>query len=201
MIEDFFTQLTWLQAIGTTFGVVQVLLARKNNIDNYLFGIVAILISLWVLYQSKLYADIILNLYYLVMSIYGWFFWKFGKEKEETPISYSSKLEHLKALGIVLVCFTGMSYWLQFHTNSDVPLWDAGVSAFAWAGMWLMAKRKMENWIFLNISNAISIPLLFYKELYIYAGLTIFLFIVGTSGYFKWRKIVKAHNGQLAPAQ
>lgn len=201
MIEDFFTQLTWLQAIGTTFGVVQVLLARKNNIDNYLFGIVAILISLWVLYQSKLYADIILNLYYLVMSIYGWFFWKFGKEKEETPISYSSKLEHLKAIGIVLVCFTGMSYWLRFHTNSDVPLWDAGVSAFAWAGMWLMAKRKMENWIFLNISNAISIPLLIYKELYIYAGLTIFLFIVGTSGYFKWRKIVKNHNRELAPAQ
>jgi len=62
MIEDFFTQLTWLQAIGTTFGVVQVLLARKNNIDNYLFGIVAILISLWVLYQSKLYADIILTM-------------------------------------------------------------------------------------------------------------------------------------------
>ncbi|MDX1718956.1 MAG: nicotinamide riboside transporter PnuC [Salegentibacter mishustinae] len=201
MIEDFFTQLTWLQAIGTTFGVVQVLLARKNNIDNYLFGIVSILISLWVLYQSKLYADIILNLYYLVMSIYGWFFWKFGKEKEETPISYSSKLEHLKALGIVLFCFTGMSYWLRFHTNSDVPLWDAGVSAFAWAGMWLMAKRKMENWIFLNISNAISIPLLIYKELYIYAGLTIFLFIVGTSGYLKWRKIIKNHNGEFAPAQ
>lgn len=201
MIEDFFTQLTWLQAIGTTFGVVQVLLARKNNIDNYLFGIVSILISLWVLYQSKLYADIILNLYYLVMSIYGWFFWKFGKEKEETPISYSSKLEHLKALGIVLVCFAGMSYWLRFHTNSDVPLWDAGVSAFAWAGMWLMAKRKMENWIFLNISNAISIPLLIHKELYIYAGLTIFLFIVGTSGYFKWRKIIKNHNGEFAPAQ
>lgn len=201
MIEDFFTQLTWLQAIGTTFGVVQVLLARKNNIDNYLFGIVSILISLLVLYQSKLYADIILNLYYLVMSIYGWFFWKFGKEKEETPISYSSKLEHLKALGIVLVCFTGMSYWLRFHTNSDVPLWDAGVSAFAWAGMWLMAKRKIENWIFLNISNAISIPLLIYKELYIYAGLTVFLFIVGTSGYFKWRKIIKNHNGEFAPAQ
>ena len=198
MIEDFFAHLTWLQAIGTTFGVVQVLLARKNNIDNYLFGIVSILISLWVLYQSKLYADIILNLYYLVMSIYGWFFWKFGKEKEETPISYSTKLEHLKALGIVLVCFAGMSYWLRFHTNSDVPLWDAGVSAFAWAGMWLMAKRKMENWIFLNISNSIAIPLLIYKELYIYAGLTIFLFIVGTSGYFKWRKIIKNEKRQQA---
>jgi len=191
MIEEFFTRLTWLQAVGTIFGVVQVLLARKNNIDNYLFGIVSILISLFVMYRSKLYADIILNLYYLVMSIYGWFYWKFGKQAAETPISYSGKSDHLKALGIVLGCFCLMSYWLRFHTDSDVPFWDAAVSGFAWAGMWLMAKRKMENWIFLNISNCIAIPLLIYKELYIYAGLTVFLFIVGTSGYFKWRKIVQ----------
>ncbi|MGY5847404.1 nicotinamide riboside transporter PnuC [Salegentibacter sp. HM20] len=191
MIEEFFFQLTWLQAIGTIFGITQVLLARQNNIHNYLFGIVSILISLWVMYRSKLYADILLNLYYLVMSIYGWFFWKYGSRKKQTPISYSDKFETLTALGIVLVCFSIMSYWLRFHTDSDVPFWDSAVSGFAWAGMWLMARRKIENWIFLNISNSIAIPLLIYKELYIYAGLTAFLFIVGTSGYFKWRKIIR----------
>jgi len=189
-MENFFTHITWLQAIGTAFGVCQVLLARNNNIHNYLFGITSILIGIWVLYQSKLYADILLNMYYLVMSVYGWIYWKFGKQKEETPISYASGQEQIKAMGIVLLCFILMAYWLMYYTNSDVPIWDAAVSAFAWAGMWLMAKRKMENWIYLNISNIISIPLLFYKELYIYAGLTIFLFLVGTSGYFKWRKIV-----------
>lgn len=191
MMEDFFMQLPWMESLGVTFGVTQVLLARKNNIHNYLFGIISILISFWVLYQSKLYADIILNLYYLIMSIYGWFYWKFGRQKEAVPISYSDKLEYFKAIGIVLVCFSLMSYWLRFHTNSDVPFWDAGVSAFAWAGMWLMAKRKMENWIYLNISNLLAIPLLFYKELYLYTGLTLFLFIVGTSGYFKWKKIIE----------
>jgi len=189
-MENFFTHLMGLQALGTVFGVVQVLLARNNNIHNYLFGITSILIGIWVLYQTKLYADIILHLYYLVMSIYGWFYWKFGVQKEETPISYADKTEQIKAISIVLVCFALMVYWLRFHTNSDVPIWDAAVSAFAWAGMWLMAKRKMENWIYLNISNIISIPLLLYKELYIYAGLTIFLFVVGTSGYFKWKKII-----------
>lgn len=190
-MDDFYTKLIWLQVIGTTFGVIQVLMARKNNVHNYLFGIVSILISIWVHYQSKLYADILLSLYYLIMSIYGWFFWKFGKQQKESPVSYANKLEYFKAFGIVLTCFAFMSYWLKFHTNSDVPFWDAAVSAFAWAGMWLMAKRKMENWIFLNVSNVISIPLLFYKELYIYAGLTIFLFAIGTSGYFEWRKIIK----------
>lgn len=183
--------ITWLQLLGTTFGVAQVLLARKNNIHNYLFGIVSILLSIWVLYESKLYADILLHLYYLVMSIYGWFYWKFGIKKQAAPISWSSTTEHLKAMAIVMGCFALMSWWLSFHTNSDVPFWDAGVSAFAWAGMWLMAKRKMENWIYLNISNIIAIPLLLYKELYIYAGLTVFLFAVGTSGYLKWRKIIQ----------
>ncbi|AVR46427.1 nicotinamide riboside transporter PnuC [Christiangramia fulva] len=201
MYEDFFMHLTWLQAIGTIFGVIQVLLARQNNIHNYLFGIISILISLWVLYQSRLYADILLNLYYLAMSIYGWFYWKFGKEKKHTPISYSHKREHLIAVLIVTGCFIFMSYWLNAHTNSDVPYWDAIVSAFAWAGMWLMARRKMENWIYLNISNIISIPLLIYKELYIYAGLTVFLFFVGISGYLKWRRLLKnQENNEYAEA-
>ena len=191
MKADFFMHLIVLQVLGTFFGVIQVLLSRKNNVHNYLFGIVSILISIWVLYRSKLYADILLNMYYLVMSIYGWIYWKFGVQKQEARISYASKKEHRLAAGIVLGCFVLMSYWLNYHTNSDVPFWDAIVCAFAWAGMWLMAKRKMENWIYLNISNIISIPLLLHKELYIYAGLTTFLFIVGTSGYFKWKKIIR----------
>lgn len=198
---EFFSQLTVLQWIGTTFGVAQVLLARQNNVHNYLFGIVAILISIWVLYQSQLYADILLNLYYLAMSIYGWFYWKMGKQEKEAPISYSTKKEHGIAMGIVLVCFVLMAYWLGQHTDSDVPYWDAIVCAFAWAGMWLMAKRKMENWIYLNISNLISVPLLIYKELYVYAGLTAFLFVVAVSGYIKWKKIlVDGNNGGYAKA-
>jgi len=200
MIEEFFMQLTWLQGLGTLFGIVQVVLARQNNLHNYLFGIVSILMSIWVLYQSALYADILLHLYYLIMSIYGWFYWQFGQQKSEAPISTSDMSEHLKALGIVMGCFALMSYWLSFHTDSDVPIWDAVVSAFAWAGMWLMAKRKIENWIYLNISNIISIPLLFYKELYIYAGMTVFLFIMGTSGYLKWRSIMRKEEGGVYAA-
>ena len=190
MMTELFTQLVVLQWLGTSFGVVQVLLARKNNSNNYLFGIISILISLYVLYQSRLYADILLNLYYLVMSIYGWFYWKMGKQSKETPISYATKKEQGIAIAIVVGCFSLMAYWLVQHTDSDVPYWDAIVCAFAWAGMWLMAKRKIENWVYLNISNFISVPLLIYKGLYIYAGLTIFLFIVAVSGYIKWKKTI-----------
>lgn len=191
MFEDFFSHLTWLEAIGTLFGVMQVLWARKNNVNNYLFGIVGILISIYVRYHAKLYADILLDGYYFIMSIYGYFYWKFGKNHHASPISASSQSEFITAMSIVLGCFGLMAYWLNAHTNSDVPYWDAVVAAFAWAGMWLMAKRKVENWIFLNLSNLVAIPLLIYKGLFLYAGLTVFLFIIAISGYLKWKKIIK----------
>ena len=69
-------------------------------------------------------------------------------------------------------------------------MWDAWITATAWAGMWLLARRKIENWILLNISNAFAIPLLAYKGLHLYSLLTVYLFIVAIFGYFEWRKLI-----------
>jgi len=139
----------------------------------------------------NLYAEFTLNLYYLVMSIYGWLYWKFGKRKTETAISETTNQEKLITVGIVVGTFSIFWYFLTQFTDSDVPILDSLVSAFAWAGMWLMARRKIENWVLLNMSNMIAIPLLIHKGLYLYAILTAFLFIVAISGYIEWRKIIK----------
>lgn len=194
MMQEILNKITWLEWLGVLFAVVQVLLARKNNVNNYLFGIAGILISLYIMFNAKLYAEFVLSLYYLVMSIYGWIFWKFGKSKTETPISYTDFSEKLKAVGIVIGTFILFYVFLTNYTDSDVPIWDSLVSAFAWAGMWLMAKRKIENWVYLNISNIISIPLMIYKDLYLYASLSAFLFIVAVSGYINWRNIIKQNR-------
>jgi|SRR5690625_662311 len=198
MLEKILSQINYLEALGAGLAIVQVILSKNNNVNNYLFGIAGILIAIWIYYHNKLYADILLNLYYLIMSIYGWFFWKFGKKSKQSPITYSSPENWLIAFGIVSGCLILMFYWLNFHTDSDVPVWDSFVVAFAWAGMWLMAKRKIENWLFLNMSNLIAIPLMVYKGLYIYAALTVFLFIMGWLGYFNWRKIYKQTDGNFS---
>ncbi len=190
-MQEILSKITWIEWLGVGFSVAQVLLARLNKPINYLFGIAGISLTLWVMFTAKLYAEFTLNIYYLVMSIYGWFFWKFGKQQHETPISASTKNDWTKVVGIVVVSFLIFYFALTHFTNSDVPLWDSLVSAFAWAGMWLMAKRKIENWILLNISNLISIPLMIHKDLYLYAVLSAFLFIVAVSAYFKWSKILK----------
>jgi len=193
-MQDILQQTTWQEWLGVFFSVFQVLLARKNNSNNYLFGIAGISLTLYVMIQSKLYAEFTLNLYYLVMSIYGWLYWKFGKRKSETTISETTNNEKLITAGIVLGTFAVFYFFLTNFTDSDVPILDSLVSAFAWAGMWLMARRKIENWILLNVSNIIAIPLLIHKGLYLYAVLTAFLFIVAISGYLEWRKIIKTKS-------
>lgn len=193
-MQDILQQTTWQEWLGVFFSVFQVLLARKNNSNNYLFGIAGISLTLYVMIQSKLYAEFTLNLYYLVMSIYGWLYWKFGKRKSETTISETTNNEKLITAGIVLGTFAVFYFFLTNFTDSDVPILDSLVSAFAWAGMWLMARRKIENWVLLNISNIIAIPLLIHKGLYLYAVLTAFLFIVAISGYLEWRKIIKTKS-------
>ncbi len=189
-MQEILQQTTWPEWFGVFFSVIQVLLARKNNSNNYLFGIAGISLTLYVMVSAKLYAEFTLNLYYLVMSIYGWLYWKFGRQKSEAVISETTANEKIITVGIVVASFCIFYYFLTHHTDSDVAILDSVVSAFAWAGMWLMARRKIENWILLNISNSIAIPLLIHKDLYLYAGLTAFLFIVAISGYLKWRKII-----------
>lgn len=191
MMQEILSKTTWVEWFGVFFSVIQVLLAQRNNINNYLFGIAGIVLAMYVKFHAKLYAEFALDFYYLIMSVYGWIFWKYGKQQTETPISFSTKNEWLKAAIIVGVAFTLFFVFLTGFTDSDVPFLDSIVTAFAWAGMWLMAKRKIENWIFLNISNFIAVPLLIHKELYLFAGLTAFLFIVAIFGYKNWYRLIK----------
>lgn len=191
MMQDILQQTTWTQWFGVLFSMIQVVLAWRNNPNNYLFGIAGIALTLYVMFVSKLYGEFTLNLYYLVMSIYGWLYWKYGRQKEETKISSTTTQEKYVVLGIISFTFGLFWFFLTHFTDSDVPIWDALVSAFAWAGMWLMAKRKVENWILLNISNFIAVPLMIHKNLYLYAGLTVFLFVVAVLGYIKWSRILK----------
>ncbi|WP_199140601.1 nicotinamide riboside transporter PnuC [Pedobacter sp. ASV12] len=192
----------WL-AVG--FGVSEVLLAKKNSIWLYPTGIVSILLGMYLLFNAHLYAEIMLNMYYLVMSVYGWVIWKNREDHQHKEVLWSTKSELAIAIAIAVIGFL-FFYFLLTHLpektwyfstfdvtvnfiKSDVPVADAFVSSFAWAGMWLLARRRIENWIFLNISNIVAIPLLIHKKLALMAVLTLFLFIVAIFGYFDWKKI------------
>ncbi|WP_339864869.1 nicotinamide riboside transporter PnuC [uncultured Algoriphagus sp.] len=186
-----------LEWIAVSFGVTEVLLARKNNVLLYPAGIIGILCSGFLLVDAKLYAETLLHAYYLVMSIYGWAMWKNRSSSGASSISRSTAKEQKITWAIALLGWGFLYFMLTNFTDSDVPVVDAFVSSTAWAGMWLLAKRKLENWIWLNVSNIIAIPLLFHKDLILISLLTIFLFIVAIFGYFDWKKELDQPNAKL----
>jgi nicotinamide mononucleotide transporter len=177
-----------IEWIGTGFGVTEVILARFNNILLYPAGIISVLVSSYIFLDAGLYAEFLLNLYYLVMSIYGWYAWIHKPGVKDLRIAYADRREWIVTAGITGIGFMVLYAGLRYGTDSSVPVWDAWVSATAWAGMWLLARRRIENWIVLNISNAFAIPLLLRKGLPLYALLTLILFTVAIFGYFAWRR-------------
>ncbi|WP_425639137.1 nicotinamide riboside transporter PnuC [Algoriphagus yeomjeoni] len=187
-----------LEWIGVSFGVTEVLLAKKNNVLLYPAGIIGILCSGFLLVDAKLYAETLLHAYYLVMSIYGWAMWKNRSASGASQISRSTAKEKKITWAIAVLGWGFLYFMLTNFTDSDVPIVDAFVSSTAWAGMWLLAKRKLENWIWLNVSNIIAIPLLFHKELILMSLLTIFLFVVAIFGYFDWKKELDQPDAKLA---
>ena len=189
----------WLQWLAVLFGVAEVLLAKRNNVLLYPAGLIGTLLSIVLLLEAKLYAETLLNLYYIVMSIYGWWFWLKKRDEPPVPISYTTKNEWLVCLLITAGGWAILFLAIKNYTDSNVPGWDALVSSTAWAGTWLLARRKIENWLVLNLSNLFAVPLLFYKNLPLFALLTVFLFVVAIFGYFDWKKIYQNRSPYLKP--
>lgn len=191
LLRDQVVHIDAIQCAVLVLGVTEVLLARANKIWLYPAGIAATTLSVYSLFKAQLYAESLLNLYYLVMSIYGWWYWTTRRNEVPVQVSFTTRGEWIITAAIALGGCCALYFALATFTSSDVPLWDAWISATAWAGMWLLARRKAENWVLLNISNAFAVPLLFHKDLPLFALLTIFLFIVACIGYVDWVKIAR----------
>ncbi|WP_454804145.1 nicotinamide riboside transporter PnuC [Mucilaginibacter phyllosphaerae] len=188
---------TWLEWLAVILGVIEVFLAKANKVWLYPTGIASTLISIYLLLNSGLFAECLLSGYYVVMSVYGWYYWI--KKRNEPPVkaTYANRQEWITTLLIVFVGWGVLYLILIKFTPSTVPIWDAWVSSTAWAGMWLLARRKIENWILLNISNIFAIPLLYHKHLVMFAVLTLILFVVAIFGYLEWRRIINQEEQDL----
>jgi len=178
-----------IQWIILITGVSEVLLARANHVGLYAAGLISSLLSIYSLFTAQLYAESILGMYYVAMSVYGWWFWVKKKYRPAIPVTFTNRREWLITAAIIAGGWIILYTFLTRFTPSTVPMWDSWVSATAWAGTWLLTRRKVENWFVLNISNIFAIPLLIQKQLPLLAVLTLFLFIVACFGYFDWRKL------------
>ncbi len=185
----------WEEWVSTVMQVASVWYAKKNNVLVYPAGIIGVLLASYVYFflsDPPLYADSILNIYYFVMSVYGWYNWVQKKDNEAAyPISYCNKTELRIGIGFFFIFWASIYYLLIKITNSNTPVLDSLVSASAITAMWWMAKRKIENWHAWIFSNIVAIPLNFYKGFMLFTLMYVLFLLLAWLGYVEWKRKIK----------
>ena len=184
------SMLEWLSTIAQ---VLSVWYALKNNVLVFPTGLVGVLIAAYIyLFRivPPLYAEGLLHLYHVVISIYGWYAWLLRRADQTLvfPVTWCNKKERLLGLLIVFGSWSALYLWLHYKTDSNTPVADALVTSFSVLGMWWMAKRKIDNWIAYMISNAVAVPLNYYKELSLFSLMYLLFFFMAWSGFKAWKK-------------
>jgi len=206
-----------LEFIAALFGVISVFYAKKENILVFPTGIISTALYVYLLSQWNLYGDLIINIYYTIMSLYGWYMWSkiIDDKQHHIPISRTTKTDKIKVFGIFIFTsffviivyryynvmpnnldFTeSVNYGISKLTSGNLtnfregtPYLDTFTTGIFFAAMWLMANKKIENWTFWIAGNIVSIPLYFVKG-YGFTGIQYTLFLIlAIQGYLAWKK-------------
>ncbi|AIG29113.1 nicotinamide mononucleotide transporter [Flavobacterium psychrophilum] len=204
MIESLFSQYknypTYeivLELVAIFFGLSSVWCAKKNNIWVFPTGLISTFIYAYLLWQWDLLGDSMINGYYFIMSIYGWYHWTRKKEDaQEFPISVITNKD--KIIGLIIFVLTLIFVIIVYIYFGKFTNWysyiDTFLTAIFFVGMWLMAKRKIENWLFWILGDLISIPLYFAKG-YTFTSFQYIIFtIIAVFGYLEWKKILNSNK-------
>jgi len=180
-----------MEITAVLFGFASVWYSKQNNILVFPTGLISTSIFVYLLFKWQLLGDMMINGYYFIMSLYGWYIWtRKVDSKNVTPISVVTKKEQIIG-GIIFVSTLGLVYevyqFFKMWTNW-VAYVDTLTTALFFVGMWLMAKRKIENWYFWIIADIISVPLYLYKGL-VFTSIQYFGFtILAIYGFLAWKK-------------
>ncbi len=182
-----------LEWLGVFTGILCVWLAAKNNIWNWPIAIVSVLIYIFIFFESKLYADMGLQVYFFAMNIYGWYYWSKQKENssKERPITTIIKREILLSLIGVVIFTLALGFLLYKNTDASFPFIDSFCTAVSLIAQIFLARRVIQNWLIWIFVDIIYVGVYFSKDLYA-TGLMYMLYVgIATMGYLDWRKIYR----------
>lgn len=180
-----------LELIGVIFGLLSVLYSKRNHILVFPTGMISTAIFVYLLLKASLLGDMMINAYYFIMSIYGWYIWTSKSDgKHVTPITETNSKEQrwsivifIATIASVALVYTLFDKWSGWTSYVDVL-----TTAIFFVGMWLMAKRKIENWLYWIVGDIISVPLYFYKG-FTFTSIQYLIFtFIAISGYLAWKK-------------
>tara|TARA_B100000401_G_scaffold131427_1_gene86833 strand:+ start:404 stop:1033 length:630 start_codon:yes stop_codon:yes gene_type:complete len=186
---------TLLELFAVTMNILSVIYAKRNSILVYPTGLIGTGIFVYILYNFSLLGDMIINFYFVLMSIYGWYYWAQKKDGQTlNNVSRTSIKEYyfILILGITSLLSIYLIYNFYDKWNSWTAYVDTITTAIFFVAMYLMARRKVESWIFWIIGDIITIPLYFYKGLTISSIQYLIFLILAILGYISWKKILNS---------
>jgi nicotinamide mononucleotide transporter len=182
-----------IEIIGAIVSLVYLFFSIRKSIWLWPVGLLASAFYVIIFYFSKLYAEMGLQIYYIAVSIYGWYYWYFGKksngEKSEIPVAVLD-LKQAAYFTFMFIVFYGCLFLiLTKFTDSPLPGWDSLATALSLVATWMLAKKILENWLVWIVADALCIGISFYKELYFTSGLFIVYTGMAYFGYLNWKKL------------
>ena len=191
--SDYSLTHTLLELFAVFMNILSVIYAKRNSVLVYPTGLIGTGIFVYLLFNFSLLGDMIINFYFVIMSIYGWYYWT--QKKEEKFINNVSRVSTNEYyFSIILAVISIISIYLVYDFFDKWNSWTAYIdtltTAIFFVAMWLMARRKVESWIFWFIGDIITIPLYFYKGLTISSIQYLIFSILAILGYISWKKIL-----------
>jgi len=181
----------YIELLGAVLGIAYIFFSIRQNILTWPVGLLTSLLYVWVFFVSKLYADMGLQMYYVVISIYGWYEWLFGKQSNKSESLKVSRLSFKLGLVLALISlliFVPIWYILNNYTDSQVPMADALATSLSIVATWMLARKILEHWLVWIFVDAFSIGLFWYKDLIptviLFAVYTVMAYI----GFIEWKK-------------
>ena len=181
----------WVEIFGVVTGILYVILEVRQNRLLWPLGIVTSAAYIYIFFTGKFYADMGLQVYYVLISIYGWYYWSRGGAKAdrgELPVVRINRMQLILLFLTFGLSWAGIYFVLARYTDSTVPLGDSFTTALAIVATWMLTRKIIEQWFLWIIANVVSIGLYIYKGLYptvilyvVYAGMAVY-------GYFEWKK-------------
>jgi nicotinamide mononucleotide transporter len=178
-----------IEIIAALFSLIAIILVVRRSIWNYPFGLAGVLLYAQVFYGAKLYSDALLQIYFFVMQLFGWWNWQRHRDTDGLAIveTLRSRGWLLTGAGVMLIT-VALGFTMSSYTDAALPWWDASIAGLSVTAQILMSLRKLENWALWILTNIIAVGVYFAKALYPTTILYVILLVLAVLGWRAWRK-------------
>ncbi len=187
------------ELLGAILGLLYIFFSIRQNILTWPTGLLTSLIYTYVFFRTKFYADMGLQVYYVIISIYGWYYWlkgnnsKNSNKEHDVPVKNTPKLLFFKLAAFTVIIYLFLLFILLKFTDSDVPFMDSLTTALSIVATWMLAKKYLEHWLIWIFVDFVSAGLYVYKNLWPTVVLFLVYTVMAVAGYSEWKKDLQKH--------